>query len=174
MGGSNDVDWNKVASKSGPGGPSISGKDFENTTPFKFIVERKKDLKLTDAQVAAFKDADLKLKAANQSKFVLIDSIKKDAKPRTSGDPSAEDMARMALAREALQSVVHDVQTSFDNAAKAALPMLDEPQRAEGQKALDKYNQEMEDMLRERLGGGRSGGPGAGGGRGGRGRGGAV
>ena len=169
MGGSSETDWNAVASKSGVGGPTISAKDFD-ATPFKFILDKKKDVKLTEEQMIALKSADASLKESNKARFATLDSLKKEAKPRTSGTPSAEDQAHMVIAREALQSTAHDVQRSYDEAAKTALPMLDEPQRPEAQKALDKYNQEMRDMLREKLGGGRRAGggpPGGGRGRGG-------
>lgn len=169
MGGSGDANWNEVASKSGPGGPSISGKDFEGNTPYKFVIDKKKDIKLTDAQITALKTSDASLKESSKAKFAAIDSLRKEARPQTSGTPSAENEAKMVIAREALQAAARDLQASFDEAAKGVLPMLEEVQRPEAQKALDKYNEEMRDMLREKVGGGR-GGPG-GGGRG-RGRGG--
>lgn len=169
MGGSKDANWDAVASKSAPAGPTISAKDFEDATPFKFILDKKKDLKLTDAQINTFKASDAALKESNKQRFGALDSLRKDARPKTSGTPSAEDEARMVIAKDALQGVVREVQTSYDDAAKLALPMLDEPQRADAQKAIDKYHSEMSDMLREKMGNGR--GPGAGGGSGGRGRG---
>ena len=170
MGGSKEADWNTVANKGGVGGPTITSKDLEGTTPYKFILDRKKDIKLTEAQITNLKASDAALKESNKQRFVLIDSLKKEARPKTSGTPSAEDEVRLVVSKEALQVTVREVQASYDAAAKLAMPMLDEPQRAEGQKALDKYNEEMTDLLREKLGG-RGGGPGAGG-RGGRGRGG--
>ena len=45
-----------------PRAPSISGKDFEKASPLADLVDKKKDLKLTDAQVASIKDADAKLR----------------------------------------------------------------------------------------------------------------
>jgi len=171
MGGSKEADWNAVATKSGVGGPTITSKDLEGATPFKFILDRKKDIKLTEPQMTNLKAADVALKESNKQRFLLVDSLKKEARPKTSGTPSAEDEVRLVVAKEALQVTVREVQKSYDDAAKLALPMLDESQRAEGQKALDKYSEEMTDLLREKLGGRGAGGPPAGG-RGGRGRGG--
>lgn len=168
FGGKSDANWDSVATKRGPGGPSISAKDFDDT-PFKFLLDKKKDVKLTEAQMTSLKSADLALKESNKTRFAAIDSLKKEAKPKTSGTPAAEDEARMVIAREALQSTVRDVMASYDEAAKTALPMLDEPQRPDAQKVLDKYNEEMRSMMREKLG---AGGGAMGGGRGGRGRGG--
>jgi hypothetical protein len=167
MGGSKEADWNNVATKSAPAGPTISSKDFEKASPYKLMLDKKKDLKLTDAQQVAAKEADAKLLAENAERFKLVDSLKKDARPKTSGTPSTEDELRMVLARDALGGVVRDIRTSFDAAAKAGLPDLDEAQQKTSQELMKKYDEEMQDMLREKMGG-RGGAPSGGsGGRGG-------
>lgn len=171
MGGSKEADWNAVAEKSGPSGPTISAKDFEKASPFRLMLDKKKDLKLTDAQVTAVKEADAKLLASNAERLTMLDSLKKDARPKTSGTPSAEDEARMVIAREALNGVVGDIRVSFDAAAKDGVPGLDESQQKTSQELMEKYAEDMQDMLRSKLGGGRGGGgppPGGRGGRGGR------
>ena len=112
------------------------------------------------------KESDAKLITANAERFTLLDSLKKDARPKTSGTPSAEDEVRMVLAREALSGVVRDIRLSFDAAAKEGVPGLDEGQQKTAQVLMEKYNEEMQDMLREKLGGRGSGGgppPGRGG-----------
>ena len=153
MGGTKDADWNAVAGKSAPAGPTISSKDFENVSPLKLLLDKKKDLKLSDAQVTSLQAADASLKQKNHERFVLLDSLKKDAKPRTSGTPSAEDEARLVIARESLRSLVSDVQVTYDEAAKSALPMLDESQKPAGEKLLQKYTENMQEMLRDKMGG---------------------
>ena len=162
MGGEKEADWNKVASKSAPAGPTISAKDFEKASPYRLMLDKKKDLKLTDAQQAAVKEADAKLLAANADRFKLLDSLKKDAKPKTSGTPSTEEELRLVLARDALNGVVRDIRTSFDAAAKEGLPGLDEAQQKAHQELMQKYNEEMQEMLREKMGGGGGGGGGRG------------
>jgi len=165
MGTGKKEDWSDVASKSAPAGPTISSKDFEKASPYKLMLDKKKDLNLTDAQVGAAKEADAKLLAANADRFKLLDSLKKDAKPKTSGTPSTEEELRLVLARDALTGVVGDIRMSFDAAAREGLPGLDESQQKASQELMKKYNEEMQDMLREKMGG-RGGAPG------GRGRGG--
>jgi len=155
--------WDAVTTDKAPAGPTISAKDFEKASPFHLMLDKKKDLKLTDAQVTSVKEADAKLLTANAERFTLLDSLKKDAKPKTSGTPSAEDEVRMVLAREALSGVVRDIRFSFDAAAKEGVPGLDESQQKTAQELIAKYDAEMQDMLREKLGGrGGSGGPPAG------------
>ena len=65
--------------------------------------------------------------------------------------------ARGELARDALTGVVGDIRTSFDAAAREGLPGLDESQQKASQELMKKYNEEMQDMLREKMGG--RGGP---------------
>src|SRR5262245_16770138 len=88
--GIKEADIEAGAAKTAPTGPTISSKDFEKASPYKLMLDKKKDLKLTDAQQAAAKEADAKLMAANADRFKLLDSLKKDAKPKTSGTPSTE------------------------------------------------------------------------------------
>ena len=167
MGTGKEADWDAVAAKSAPAGPTISAKDFEKASPYRLMVEKKKDLKLTDAQLAAAKEADAKLLADNADRFKLLDSLKKDAKPKTSGTPSTEDELKMVLAKDAMSGVVRDIRTSFDAAAKAGLPGLDEAQQKTEQELMKKYDEEMQAMLREKMGGRGGGGGGGGRGRGG-------
>lgn len=152
------ADWNAVGAKGGPAGPTISPKDFQEKSIFQLYLDKKKDLKLSDAQVVAFKDADAKLKDANADRFKLLDSLKQDAKPRTSGDPSVEDMARQAIAKDALQGVIRDIRSSYDDAAKASVAGMDEQQQKKAQELMEKYTEEMQNMLREKAG--ARGGPG--------------
>jgi hypothetical protein len=160
MGTGKEADWDAVATKSAPAGPTISSKDFEKASPYRLMLDKKKDLKLTDAQQVATKEADAALLAANADRFKLLDSLKKDAKPKTSGTPSTEDELRMVLAQDAMSGVVRDIRTSFDAAAKQGLPGLDEAQQKSHQELMKKYDEEMQEMLREKMGGrgGRSGG----------------
>jgi hypothetical protein len=161
MGGSKEADWNAIAEKSAPAGPTISAKDFEKVSPFKALLDKKKDLKLTDAQLAAFNTANTTLLAANADRFKLLDSLKKEAKPKTSGDPSAEDEARLVIAREGLQGVVRDIRASYDEAAKN-VEGLDDAQKATATSVLAKNTEQMQEMLRDKMGG-RGGAPGGGG-----------
>jgi len=157
MGGSKEADWDAIAEKRAPAGPTISGKDFEKVSPFKALLDKKKDLKLTDAQIATLTTANTSLLSANAARFDLLDSLKKEAKPKTSGEPSAEEQARLVIAREALQGVVRDIRTSYDEAAKN-LEGLDDTQKETAASLLTKNAEQMQSMLREKMGGAAGGG----------------
>lgn len=163
MGGSKDADWNAVT-ENVPKGPTISGKDFVEASPLAMLLDKKKDLKLTDAQMSAIKSADEKLQASNKDRYALVDSLKKQMKPTVGGDVA--DETRVILARDAMQGVVRDIRMSTDADTKAVVSTLDAEQQKTAAELLEKHAEKTQKMLREKLGGG---GPG---GRGGRGRGG--
>lgn len=163
MGGSKEADWNEVT-KDVPKGPTIAGKDFVEASPLAMLLDKKKDLKLTDAQVTALQAADAKLQADNAARYTMVDSLKKAMKPSVA--PSAEDEVRVTLSRESMMGVVRDIRASHDAGAKAAVGTLDAEQQAKAQELLGKHAEKVQKMLRDKMGGG---GPGMGGGRGGRG-----
>jgi hypothetical protein len=160
MGGSKEADWNEVT-KDIPKGPTISGKDFAEASPLAMLLDKKKDLKLTEAQVGSITEAETKLQSDNAARFAIVDSLKKAMKPSIA--PTAEDEARVALSREAMMGVVRDIRGSFDAASKASVGSLDADQQKKAEELLGKHAEKMQKMLREKMGGG---GPGMGGGRG--------
>lgn len=160
MGGSKEADWSEVT-KDIPKGPTIAGKDFAEASPLAMLLDKKKDLKLTDAQVGSITQAETKLQADNASRFTLVDSLKKAMKPSVA--PTAEDEARVALSREAMMGVVRDIRGSFDAASKASVSGLDAEQQKKADELLGKHAEKMQKMMRDKMGGG--GGPGMGGGR---------
>jgi len=162
MGGSKEADWNSVMSDI-PKGPSISGKDFVEASPLAMFLDKKKDLKLTEAQITAIKAADEKLQAANKDRYGLVDSLKKQMRPSVA--PTAEDDARLAIARESMQGVVGDIRASQDTETKAVVQTLDAEQQKTADELLAKHAEKMQKMMREKMGpgGGRGGGRGRGG-----------
>lgn len=161
MGGSKEADWNSVMADV-PKGPSISGKDFVEASPLAMFLDKKKDLKLTDAQITAIKAADDKLQAANKDRYTLVDSLKKQMRPSVA--PTAEDDARLAIARESMQGVVRDIRASHDAETKAIVQTLDAEQQKTAEELLAKHAEKVQKMMREKMGpgGGRAGGRGRG------------
>ncbi|WP_337169410.1 hypothetical protein [Gemmatimonas aurantiaca] len=157
--GSKDADWKAVAGDS-PKGPSISGKDFVEASPLAMLLDKKKQLKLTDAQVTGIKAADEKLQAANKERYLLVDSLKKQMRPSVA--PSAEDEARLAVARESMQGVVRDIRASHDADTKEVVATLDADQQKTATELLEKHQEKVQKMLQDKLGTrpGGGGGPG--------------
>jgi hypothetical protein len=146
-----------------PSGPKLNSRDIEGISPMRFLLDKRKDLKLTDDQQKQIKDADGKLKEKNAAMLKQVDSLVREMKPGGMMQ-SAEDEARVVIARDALRKVIGEIRVNYDAGLKEMLTKLDEAQNTTVQSLLPKQQQENADMLRERLGS-RSGG-GAGGRRG--------
>jgi hypothetical protein len=156
-GGSKEADWNAVTADV-PKGPTISAKDFIEASPLAMLLDKKKDLKLTDAQLVAIKAADEKLQADNKARYERVDSLKKLMRPSVA--PTTEDEMRLALSRDAMQSVVLEIRESQDAETKAIVQTLDADQQKTVATLLEKHAEKTQKMLRDKMGGGGRGGPG--------------
>jgi hypothetical protein len=150
--GERDVNWNAVAAKKAP--PTLAAKDIEELDPLALLVEKKKDLKLTDAQLAALTEAQGKLAADVGPALARIDSLGKAMRPTTSVQ-GAEDEARMVIARDAAGGAVREVQQRYAAAAEAVMPLLEPPQQEAARKQLEKLQEKGMKTLREKMLGGR-------------------
>jgi len=138
-----------------PKGAVLRVRDIEDQSPLKLLIDKRKDLKLTDAQLAQVKDAEAKLKEKNQPLLKAVDSLVHDMRG-PSGTPSDQDKARMMNARIGLMDVIKDVRTNYDASAKDAVAQLDPEQQSKANEMIGKQREDMDKMIRERVGGGRS------------------
>lgn len=146
------ADWKSVNGANG-GGVKLSGRDVENMSPVKLLIDKRKDLKLTDDQLNRLEAIDSKLKDQNQDSFKALDSLRRAAQP-PAHDPNDDDRARMMSARRSMSTTVATIRESYDAALKEALPILDEGQQKTATALLDKQRQDAEETLRDKLGGG--------------------
>lgn len=154
--GERDVNWNTVAAKKAP--PTLAAKDVEELDPLALLLDKRKDLKLTDAQVAALTAAHGTLTATVAPPLARIDSLGKAMRPTTTLQ-GAEDEARMVIASDAAGTAVREVQQAYGAALEAALPGLEPAQQEAARKQLDKQQEKGMKALREKLGGRGMGGP---------------
>jgi hypothetical protein len=63
-------------------GPTLRTRDIEDMSPIKLLIDKRKDLKLTDAQLSGLKDAEPKLKEANAPLLKQVDSLMRRADRR--------------------------------------------------------------------------------------------
>ena len=151
--GEKSADWNSVENAN-KGGVRLSKGDLENISPIKLLIDKKKDLKLSDEQINKLKELEGKLKETNEPSFKALDSLKRAAQPPLrSGDPSDEDRDRMMSARRGVSAVVGTIRGNYESSAKDAMAILDETQQKAAADLLAKQNQEADDMVREKLGG---------------------
>jgi hypothetical protein len=131
--------------------PAVRTRDLEDMSPIKLMIDKRKDLKLTDAQFAQLKESDAKLKEKNAPLLKVIDSLARDARSNARSD---EDRARARNARMGLMSTVGEIRANYDASAKEALATFDADQQTKANELLDKQKQEAEKYLQERLNGG--------------------
>jgi hypothetical protein len=141
-----------------PSGPSLRTRDLEDMSPVKLLIDKRKDLKLTDAQLSALKASEQPLKARNEPIFKTVDSLV--GKLRPSMNPSDEERSRMRETRNALMSTLGDLRAVYESVQKNALASLDAEQQTKANELLAKQHEESQKMLAEKLGGGRRGGEG--------------
>ncbi len=163
--GERDVNWNAVAAAKAP--PTLTVKDVEGMNPVKLLLEKKKDLKLTDEQLTALTGAEAKLAETNAALLHQVDSLGKEMRPRTSVQ-GAEDQARMAIARDAMGDVLRSIQANYAGAEGEAMAVLTDAQKPVAERLLAKQREETQKTLRQKMAGARGMGPGMGPGGGGR------
>jgi LTXXQ motif family protein len=131
----------------------LTNKDVENISPLKLLIDKRKDLKLTDDQLAKLKDREDKMKESMKPSFGALDSLRRIATPagRTADEG---DKARMMDTRRQFTQVVAGIRTQYDIAFNDIVPLLDESQQKTANDLVQKQRAEADDMLHDKLGGG--------------------
>jgi hypothetical protein len=143
-------DFDAIAGKKG--GIQLSNRDVEEMSPVKLLIDKRKDLKLSDDQVKGLKDIESKLKEKNDPSYRALDSLRRAAQPPMH-DPTDDDKARMMSAQRTAAAVVATIRGNYDESLNQALPTLDETQRDRAKEFLEKQRNEAQDTIREKLGG---------------------
>jgi Spy/CpxP family protein refolding chaperone len=160
------VDFDKMARESKVA-MKLSNGDVEDMDPVKYLIDKRKDLKLTDDQQKQLKDIQAKTKETNKPLFKQLDSLRQAMRPRAGFDEDA-DRARMGLAREAVGQTVLGIRQNYAASLVEAKPLLTTEQAPKAEEFLQKQNEEAEETLRREAPGAVMGGPAGGGRRGGR------
>lgn len=129
----------------------LSNRDLENISPIKLLIDKRKDLKLTDDQIAKLKDREDKLKESTKPAFSALDSLRRAAAPMGSKADEG-DAARVGSTRRAFTEVVKGLRTQYDAAFSDALPILDETQQKQATELAQKQRSEADDMINDKLG----------------------
>ena len=132
-----------------PKGVDIRVRDLEDQSPLRLLIDKRKDLKITDPQLSQLKDADAKLKEKNAPLYKSADSLIRAT--RLTSDAPDRDKARARSARGDLMDVIKSVGENYDAARKDAVALLDAEQQPKANELLDKQKEEAEKFMRERL-----------------------
>ena len=155
MGGEDDtkVPWDQIK-KEADAGIRLSVRDVEDLSPVKLLVDKRRDLKLTDDQAAKLKDMDAKLRDKNKPLLKSLDSLKSETKPRavnTAG--GTDDQTRVSLATNDFMAVFASIRLNYEESLKDAMPLLDATtQVPKATELLAKAAKDAEEMLQDKLG----------------------
>jgi hypothetical protein len=142
-------DPNALKMDEGPQGPALRPRDVEELSPLRLLIDKRKDLKLSDAQVDAMKQAEKKQKDANEPLMKAIDSLVHEMRPPLNRTPESD--ARMRDARVSLQETIGKVREAYDASAKEALAGFDADQQTKANEMLARLKEEGDKRLREKM-----------------------
>jgi hypothetical protein len=133
-----------------PKGPTLRVRDVEDQSPLKLLIDKRKDLKLSDAQVSQLKSAEDKLKEKNAPLMQAVDSLVHEMRfAAASQADQARERGRNA--RAGLMETLQTVNANYDASAKEALATLDAEQQAKANEMIEKQRREGEKTIRERM-----------------------
>lgn len=158
--GTGSPDWDKMGKSSASSAPQVlSKKDLEEMSPIARLLEKKKDLKLTDAQLAKLQEMETAGNGRDAALYEATDSLRKAMRPSGGGDPEARRIQAFS-AREAFTKSVADLRANFAADATAALAVLDDAQRPAAKELLAKQAKEADKTVEEKMRAGQGGRPG--------------
>ncbi len=132
-------------------GPLIRPREVEDQSPLKLLIDKKKDLKLTDAQVGQFKEFENKLKDKNESLMKAVDSLGREMS-RTGGGNATADSLRNDSSLRRLRVVIANIQANYDVSATEAIATLDNEQKTKANELVTKQREDADKMYRSKLG----------------------
>ena len=132
-----------------PKGIDVRVRDLEDQSPLHLLIDKRKDLNLTDAQLSQLKDAEEKLKEKNAPTYKSADSLIRAT--RLTASSSDAEKSRAQSARGTLMEVIKTLNESYDAARKDAVALLDAQQQPKANEMLDKQRQDAEKFLRDRM-----------------------
>lgn len=140
-----------------PVGLRLSNGDVEKMSPIRLLIDKRKDLKLTDDQQSQLKSMDEALKAENAVHFKALDSLRSEIRPRAGADAETERI-RTQIARETVVGAVKVIRGNYAASLKGAIALLDDTQKPRAEELLAKQAADAEKTLQEKLGAGRASG----------------
>ena len=149
-------DWDKMSRTSSPGSAPqlLTKKDMEEMDPIKRLIDKRKDLKLSDGQLAKLKEMDAAAKVRDASAHEMMDSLRKELRPASGTRPSDADRLRLSVTREHFAKAVMSLRASYSSDAAAALATLDEAQRPVATALVEQQRAEGDETISEKMRGG--------------------
>jgi len=150
-------------------GVKLSTGDVEKMNPLKLLLDKKKDLQLTDAQVAQIQSWRDSLAAKNAPLIGSIDSLVyatrtagasaiQSGRSRSSASSSGDGLTEsesddVRAAKRALSDMVKNIRGNYAAAAQTAVAALTPDQQQKAKDMLEKQGKDADKTMRSSLGG---------------------
>jgi hypothetical protein len=129
----------------------ITARDLEEQSPLRLLVDKRKDLKLSDEQLGKLKDLESKLKEKNGPLLRIVDSVNREMRPPR-GEVTDEYRTKMRNLRNELMGTVEDIHRNYAAAAREGVLALDAEQQNKAVDLLDKQKADIEKKMNEKSG----------------------
>jgi len=149
------TDLFKDDEKKPPQGPALRARDVEDISPIKLLIDKRKDLKLNDAQVDGLKKSEDALKQKNAPLMSAVDSIVREMKPVL--NPTPESNARLRDNRVSLEQTLSTIRDNYDAAAKEAVAGFDAEQQTKANEMIAKQKEDGAKRIHDRMSSGDRG-----------------
>src|SRR3954468_6227992 len=126
--------------KGAPKGPTLRVRDVEDMSPIKRLIDKRKALKLNDAQVDRLKESETSLKQKSEPLLKRVDSLVHEIKVASASE-SADAKSRAREPMIALRGTLQQIQDSYDVAATEATSSFDAEQQAKSKEILAKLKE---------------------------------
>jgi hypothetical protein len=152
--GEKTANWDEIE-KSTTAAPRFSSKDVEELSAFRIVVDKRKELKLSDDQAKQLRDLTRMEEEALKPRMDMLDSLRLAMRVRPGENPDLE-RARTTLARQEVVRVIDEIRAGYDSTFKAGgMPLMDAGQQKSAQEIVDRLRNERVEKLRDKLGGAR-------------------
>ncbi|MCC7194946.1 MAG: hypothetical protein IT356_05260 [Gemmatimonadaceae bacterium] len=141
---------------SAPIGLRLSNGDVEDMNPVKYLVDKRKDLKLSDDQLKQLRAMNDWLKESTKPQYHVLDSLRNATRARA-GENADVERVRVQMAREEAAGVVKAIRDGYQAKLADAMAVLDESQKPKAEELLARQAKESEETLKDKMGAGRGG-----------------
>lgn len=134
---------------------ALTSDDVRDGNPIHLLIDKRKDLKLTDEQLSALKDSESKLKDSTSSLFKAVDSLNMVLRIAARSDDDDGSRAIMRQSRLKIAIAVSNIRTAYDAYARDGVALLTPDQQKTANDLLQQQRDELDKKTRDRLGAGR-------------------
>src|SRR6185503_11619354 len=120
-----------------PSGPTLRVRDVEDVSPIKRLIDKHKDLKLSDEQMNALKERENALHKQNEQLLKSVDSLVHEIK-QASQSTSDESRGKVREAGSLLHATLQQISANYDASATEATASFTPEQQAKAKEILAK------------------------------------